>query len=141
MRIHENGYITDPDFHDGYLTGIRVVQENTLVLFLTHVDGRAFVLQAPDLYRLKADDFLNGNIIFDMEVASGAECPFDELKTLCEYDGYDEDHFADFYSKVCQDNWTYLTIDSSYGCTLSALHSVPFDQFQLVRDSANTQSL
>jgi hypothetical protein len=135
MRIHESGYITDPDFHDGYLTGIRVRDNHLLELYLTHVDQKRYVLRIPGLRYLKASEFWAGNIIFELSTLSGEKLPQDEIRTLCGFDNpyveNNDDRFSEFYKRAVGENWTLIELSSSMGCELQALSTAPFEQFVL----------
>lgn len=61
-----------PNFHDGHLTGVQLAGEQA-TLFLRQSDGVDYVLNLHELKALQMDDFRQGNIIFDVEVITGAE--------------------------------------------------------------------
>lgn len=110
------------DLHDGYLNGIVVRAENTLVLHCKTADGKTGTLTIPGLVRLRADNFNEGNIIFELSFHRGRECPEDLVKKL---KGYDEIRDAETLSRdmknIEERNWTLLELTSSYGCDLLAL--------------------
>jgi len=74
------------------------------------------------LHRLKADNFSEGNIIFEINVYAGHECPAELIQKL---QGYTKEKAADLLSgdlmKITAHNWTLVELTSSYGCELLAL--------------------
>lgn len=110
------------DLHDGYLNGIVVRSENTLVLYCKTADGKSCNVTIPGLVRLRANNFNEGNIIFELNFHRGSGCPEDLIKKLR---GYDDITNAETLSadmrNVEERNWTLLELTSSYGCDLLAL--------------------
>jgi hypothetical protein len=58
--------------HDGLLTSV-AVSEGEAVLGLTHVDGRQFNLTLTGVEALSMNDFREGNIILELQVATGSD--------------------------------------------------------------------
>jgi hypothetical protein len=58
--------------HDGLLTSV-AVSEGAAVLGLTHVDGRRFNLTLTGVEALSMNDFREGNIILELQVATGSD--------------------------------------------------------------------
>ena len=136
MRLHENGYyLIDPNFHDGYLPGIRVLENKTLQLHLTHVDETRYILRITGLEKLKADNFVEGNIILDMSLYTGEAISENTLRELYGDPPIDYDNwFKSVQAKVKAENWSYLEIDATYGCELRAIFSKPLSTFDLVSE-------
>jgi hypothetical protein len=61
-----------PNFHDGYLTGVQLADEQA-TLFLRRSNGVDSILNLHGLKVLQMEDFREGNIIFDVEVITGTE--------------------------------------------------------------------
>lgn len=111
-----------PDLHDGYLEGILVSKDKTLMLSCRDAMSREWLITVPKLHRLKADNFSEGNIIFEINLYVGDNCPHVLIQKL---QGYREEMAAESLSKdlekISKGNWTLVEITSSYGCELLAL--------------------
>lgn len=111
-----------PDLHDGYLEGILVSKDKNLILSCRDVTSREWLITVPKLHRLKADNFSEGNIIFEITLYVGDNCPHILIRKL---QGYREEKAAESLSndleKISKGNWTLVEITSSYGCELLAL--------------------
>jgi hypothetical protein len=122
-----------PDFHDGLLEGVTLSPEKTLCLQLRAVSGERWAIYAPNLRRLKADNFCEGNIIFEFNVYSGRDCPEALIKKLQGYSGENASHrLAGDLRQIADENWTLLEITSSYGCELLALSEANPDSLGVV---------
>lgn len=114
------------NLHDGYLNGIVVRAEETLVLYCKTADGKTCTVTIPGLMRLRADNFNEGNIIFELNFYQGLDCPKDLVKKLKGYDGIrDAETFSGDMNSIEEHNWTLLELTSSYGCDLLALFDRP----------------
>lgn len=117
----------DPNLHDGNLTGIVVDADGTLILYCAAVSGERYVLRLPRLERLRAKEFLEGNVIDDLYIytrdfpsnlvgdAYGAS-PGDAPQWL-----------VDRIRGMQRDSWTLLRIESSLGCSLVAIAQDPIE--------------
>ena len=56
------------DLHDGTLTGMLLYGDKVLELRFADVNGRRYVVRLQQLHRLRADNFREGNIIFEANV-------------------------------------------------------------------------
>ncbi|MBA3353104.1 MAG: hypothetical protein H0U23_11925 [Blastocatellia bacterium] len=114
------------DLHDGYLNGLLIEAETTLILHCKTEDGRACTFTMPGMVRLRANNFREGNIIFELNIYQGPECPIELVKQLKEYE---EARTDEMLSKdmeiIVQGNWTLVELTSSYGCDLLALFDCP----------------
>lgn len=114
------------DLHDGYLNGLVVRAENTLVLHCKTADGKTCTVTIPGLVRLRANNFNEGNIIFELNFFQGGQCPDNLVREL---KGYDETRDAEALiadmKNIGECNWTLLELTSSYGCDLLALFDRP----------------
>jgi hypothetical protein len=87
LVIDGNGTVTDPDFHDGQLLGIVLSPDREdLTLYCRRVDGRDFSLMLPRIVRLRVDNFLEGNIIYEISIREGDRCPAEAVQRLWNYD-------------------------------------------------------
>jgi hypothetical protein len=109
------------DLHDGYLHGIVVYGEKMLVLFCTTVNGKDCTVTIPGLVRLRANNFNEGNIIFELNFHRGSACPSDLVGKLRGYDLKDAERLSADLRNIGERNWTLLELTSSYGCDLLAL--------------------
>jgi hypothetical protein len=73
---------TIPQFHDGYVMGLRTGDE-AATIYLQQVDGSDFDLVLDGLEALQIKDFRQGNIISTLEVVKGhmpySQIDFDDL--------------------------------------------------------------
>ena len=119
--------LCDPDFHDGCLTGVVVRDRSTLELHCTTVDGVDHLLRLEGLDALKADNFSQGYIIFEVIVHRP---PFDPELVLRahRHSGEGKPDREDAWlprklDRMLRENWTLLQITSSYGCEVLAIAS------------------
>ncbi len=102
---------------------MRVVGE-ALQLFLTTTDQRKFIVTIPNIVRMRADNFLEGNIVFDVSLYQNAECSEEKLKSLY---GYNKEQAQKYLPKnlieIADKKLTLFELGSSYGCELLALFS------------------
>ena len=113
--------LRDPDFHDGLLTGIRVVDGSRLELSCATIDGEPYLLSFSGLESLRADNFLKGNIIFEVEVFD-SELPPDLVKKAFGIDGDEQAAWLEAkLAEMKKGGWTLVEVSSSWGCELVAL--------------------
>src|SRR5258708_39139478 len=116
-----NTVLMEPDLHDGTLTGIVLSAPNTVSLYCTDVDKRQFMLRLASLVRLRANDFLEGNVIFEVRVHTHSFSP----ELVRRVHGNDDDAIPEWLPamllKLSAGTWTLLEVTSSYGCDLLAL--------------------
>lgn len=119
--------ITDPNLHDGYLNSL-VLTKGGLSIGCSTVDGTTYELSLSKVERLRADDFREGNIIFSVETFVGADCPEDLVLEVFG-PGADPSRpwFVDVMERIRREGWTFVSIDSSYGCVLKALAKGPLE--------------
>ena len=118
----ENGVLRSPDLHDGLLTAVVLVGETTLELHCQTVDRTLYVLRLRDLVRLRVDNFLEGNIIFEIRTFPSNECPTEIIDRLYPPSpmgvrGTEQPEAR----RAVAEGWTYVCLESSYGCELVAL--------------------
>ena len=114
----------EPDLHDGKLLGLKITKEKILQLDCIDVFGTNWNILIPKIERLRATNFLEGNIIFEINFYQGSNCPPNLVKELF---GYTEDepnnYFKGSMSDIKKRNLILVEMTSSYGCELLALSS------------------
>lgn len=126
------GVLRQPELHDGSLLGISVsaATPKTATLTVADVQGRRYTIHLSDVERLRAQDFCEGNTIFDLTLLPVAACPSPVLETLYGLRG--DQAGADFLDRVRENpDLRVLVLSSSYGCSLVAL----FRELAVVEDS------
>ncbi len=103
-----------PDFHDGYLDGL-FVTGRTAKIFLRTVTGQRYTLILREVERFHAENFLEGNIIFDVKFFQPEQLT--EGAVLDAY-GYNEKRFViqDWICDANQRGLQAVEISASYGC-------------------------
>ena len=76
LETSEYGMVLEPQFHDGYLTGM-IFDHDNVELFLKTVDQKAFKLTLNGVRTFTAEGVDHGNLIFDLHVLSGRRPPAD----------------------------------------------------------------
>jgi len=122
-----------PSFHDGRLTSIAVA-EKSATLGLLRSDGVAFEMRLTGVEAFRADQFLEGNIIFHVEVVQGnspertdvRKClsalfppPHDSVMQAY-HDAYSE-RLRDAELRVANGEAALVSVEPSYGCELVAM--------------------
>jgi len=118
MGVREH-VLRDPDLHDGRLLAMEV-RGNSLLLRCTAVDGQEYAVTVGDLVRLRADNFLQGNIIFELLIFAGSNCPEDLVRSVYQL-RTDDKWIGVAMEEIRRERWTLLQLESSYGCSLVAL--------------------
>jgi hypothetical protein len=119
-RIAGPGTLKAPDLHDGQLTGISMGDDETLTLYCSSVGGGSCTLRIPNVTRLRADNFREGNVIFEVNVYEGEECP-EALVGRLYNEGQNGGNLASHMLEIRQKRWALFELTSSYGCELLAL--------------------
>lgn len=119
-----DGRVLYPDFHDGGLEGILLFPKPYIRLFLHTEPGKKYALILNKAECLRAEDFWQGNDIFDLAFQTGNICKIDYLMEL--YDVKPNTPNSAFiennlYPRVLAHELTYVEMLSSYGCQLRAL--------------------
>ncbi len=117
------GVIIGPDFHDGKLMGMRLyTADKSLILYCRTVDEKDYELTIPKVVRLVANDFREGNIIFEATLCEGTKVPEHAVKELWQYNAAMRKKHLDIQmQQIHSGRWTLLRIESSYGCKLLVL--------------------
>jgi len=128
-KLNELGFMIEPDFHDGNLTGIRTF-DTTVELTMQHLFEGTFQVRLVDVEELQADEFKLGNIVMNVRLTSGNRPTPEDLSTL--YPGAHptapprvHDQHIEFIerqiSRIEQQEVILFQISASYGCDLSAV--------------------
>jgi hypothetical protein len=119
----ERGNVTSPDFHDGELLGMVLSPaERSLRLCCRTVDKQEYELHIPKIVRLLANNFREGDIIFEVAPYEGARVSEHAVKALWQYDeAMAKKLLATQMREIRSSGWTLLEIGSSYGCELLAM--------------------
>ncbi|HEY6418986.1 MAG TPA: hypothetical protein VIX59_08285 [Candidatus Binataceae bacterium] len=130
LVIDPDGTLIDPEFHDGLLLGIVLSPDGgDLTLLCRRVDGRDFSLALPRLVRLRADNFLEGNIIFGISIYEGDSCPPEDVRWVWDYnDEHAQQYLPKHMKDITDERWTLLKVTTSYGCELVALSKAHADE-------------
>ncbi|MBW6423142.1 hypothetical protein KX729_16920 [Rhizobium sp. XQZ8] len=128
-KRNELGFMIEPDFHDGYLTGIRTF-DKTVELTMKHLVKGAFQILLLEVEELQADEFKLGNIVMNVRLTSGTRPSPEDLSILHPHPHpavpkYVHDQHADFrerqISRIAQREVILFQMSASYGCDLSAI--------------------
>lgn len=107
--------------HDGELEGV-VVQQADVKLYLKPLDQEAVTLVLPNLIALKADDFRQGNIVFEGIIYQGQASPREVLAYAYDYELPEEEvHLQAAMERVRSEKLYSIELTSSYGCELCAV--------------------
>lgn len=106
-------------FHDGQLRGFRLVANKTCEVYLDDVKGKRFKIVLSGVERLRADDFMEGNIIFEVLGLNGDEVTIAEIEDAVSVtSGQHRPWVEKIRGRVCAGNLTLFRITSSYGCSM-----------------------
>lgn len=107
-----------PSLHDGRLLAIELIGPD-LQLRCADVNGAQHFLVLRDIVRLRADNFLQGNIVFEVSTFSTEACPEHLIRAA--YQDAEHATLAGEIEDIRTQNLTLLQLGSSYGCELVAL--------------------
>lgn len=111
----------EPDFHDGALTGVRVIEKSVLELYCSTLEGDAYKVSFSGLEALKVDGFREGNIIFEIELFN-SNFPIELIRRAFSLSAEDNPPWLEQKIKqMTDDGWTLLELSSSYGCEIAAI--------------------
>jgi hypothetical protein len=98
-----------------------VLKDGGVDIFCEYETSR-FRFRLDNLERLRVDNFLQGNIVGDIFVYVGRDCPVRLIRLVYGLDDRDDDSVAMRLAREVEaENWTLVLIESSYGCRLVAL--------------------
>ncbi len=128
MKVDTTGFLRIPDLHDGLLTALDLVDENTLHIRTRDVRGGQHTIELYGLSLLLADDFRQGIIILDVRFETAMPPDEQAIMHLAgeppanePYRSKHESHVRRLIRSVASGELTLVTIGSSYGCSLTAL--------------------
>ena len=139
INIAANGVLTRSNPHDGALLGILLAPEANLSIYFRTADAKLYQMIVPAIARVRADNILEGNIIFEICLLEGQKCPSGLVEDLCCYTNEARSHrypknealantfIPNHLKKIAREKWTLITIGSSYGCELLALSRHPVE--------------
>jgi hypothetical protein len=127
-QLDELGFLQNPWFHDGDLTGI-AVKDDVVKLGLKTGDGQQFSMTLSETVAFVATDFQLGNIVFDIRLSTGTDITQDRLSALYPSPYPSAEKFHDAYGKAIDEKreeiligkLTLFELTSSYGCDIVAL--------------------
>lgn len=121
MTLDPSFLLSDPDLHDGSLEGV-MLRDGALELVCRHETGVEWRVRLGSLERLRVRDFREGNIINELFVFKGSNCP-DEIVSLAY--GLDkapqQPWFEAVRQQVRKEEWVLLYMHCSYGGDVVAL--------------------
>jgi hypothetical protein len=126
FKLDDRQALIEPDFHDGKLWGIFVDQAKTLTLTCSDRLEREYAVRVAKIKYLIAENFRSGNIIFNLRLFQGDQCPRELVGKASEMDEPQfRVAFENLLQQVSEKNWTIVQVESSYGCELTALAMEP----------------
>jgi hypothetical protein len=118
MTVDENSVLIDPDFHDGRVTSVTLV-DGSLTLAGTDYAGKRWSLTLPSVLSVSMKDFLVGNIIFEIQLVQAREWAFD-IATYFDTSFFDDD-LRDVNAAVAEGRLLAMHVIPTYGAELVAL--------------------
>jgi hypothetical protein len=103
-------------FHDGFVDGF-LIRGPQVIIFVRTDSNEAFALVAGDVTRMRVDNLLQGNIIFDIVMRQGQELTRDDMDVYgFASDPIGEKRVSDKLEQLKIENRIALEINPSYGC-------------------------
>jgi hypothetical protein len=118
-QINDSGVLMQPDFHDGLLLGFNLRKNKTVELILADVQGNEFTITLTDVLKIKADEFRESNIVFDIGLFAIKECSTEILEKL--YNLETKSFVQKIKSIKENEHYQVIVITPSFGCSLIAL--------------------
>ena len=118
--------VTPPVFHDGFVDGMLVRGSSALILLRTATERR-YTLQLNEVDTLRANDFRQGNIIFELNLLSVSQLDRSFVFEAYDYNDQFKKQFVleAWKRKVDEKRLEALEITASYGCQLLAVFRSP----------------
>jgi hypothetical protein len=114
-----------PTFHDAKLSGVVLSLNKQCTLLITDENGEFHRIVLVGVERLRANDFLEGNIILDVTAQTGEGVQKADVFFALSID--DEKRHPVFFDaimeRIRQRDLILVQINPSYGCTFSCLCS------------------
>ncbi len=108
------------DLHDGRLVSLEL-KGDALELGCELMSGGRVRIRANGLYRMRADRFVQGNIVRVLRVSEECRTEFRRAVTLSDDERIPEEWFDREFNQAQRVGWHLLTLESSYGCELVAV--------------------
>lgn len=126
--------------HDGHLLGLILLDKaNELELRLGTAMGDKITIKVPHLVALQANNFRQGNIVFEISLYTEDNCPVGCLQKAYGYDKMEwEQYGANKLSEIGR-NWSLIEIRESYGCELYALSGAKVDKWIIEQSKLTSQ--
>jgi hypothetical protein len=106
----------DSKFHDGFVDGF-LIRESQVIIFIRTDDNEAFAMVADDVTRMRVDNLLQGNIIFDIVMRQGRELTRSDMDVYGFAASPDDEKLAnDKLERLRTEDRVALEINPSYGC-------------------------
>ena len=126
------GVIRRPNLHDAMLHGIVVTERDELWLLCRTEQGTRYQLDVPRVRYLRAENFRQGNIIFDVKLVSGPGVDRSTLEWLLYHDRpADQASVNALANDVERGDCTLVEVTTSYGCCLVAVAAVPASEVRV----------
>ena len=124
-KFDASGVLRSPDLHDGLLRGIIVSKDKQADLIVYDTGGKEYLISLRNVKRLRAKDFFEGNILFDITLFRLESCPMNLLEDL--YGIANKFGDSTFIETLKQteglEGYHVIDVSPSYGCSLVALFS------------------
>ena len=122
-KFDTSGVLKCPDLHDGLLRGISVSKDKQADLMVCDINAKEYLISLRNVKRLRAKDFCEGNILFDLTFFGLKNCPQNLLEQLYDLNIKAPDStFIDRLKNTEElSGYRVLDVSSSYGCSLIAL--------------------
>lgn len=133
MTVGASGKLVRPELHDGKLFGIELIEGRRLCLSFLSIDGSEIHLLLEGLQRLRATDFMEGNIVQNVCIYTGQASTTEHLvSALQTLFGFHDvvsdlsrrglnDHIQRILSQILCGDLKLFVLTSSYGCELLAV--------------------
>jgi len=130
FELHDDGVLKRPYLHDGYVLGIAIREKSSIEITVKDVQENHYQIRLNSVQRFRCEEFLEGNIIFDATIKSGAAPDDGSLRRLMpaphplaeqQYHSKAEQYLDEVQEKIKSGDLAFFEITASYGCTVLAL--------------------
>jgi hypothetical protein len=123
--VNDRGQVVRPSLHDGHLVGIMLGDDETTVILLKAESGESYELELRGVRRLRAEEFLQGNIISGLTIRAGSDVSDEDIGHVYRLgDGpKDGEYLKAAKRSTSEEGLLHLEITPSYGCSLHAIFS------------------
>lgn len=124
IHIDPTGFtVLKPNLHDGRLVGL-LTSDGEARLFLSNSAGKPYTLVLSGVERVRADGFLEANIILDIAVIPGDRIPtawLEGLFSISISNPKTQPFWENLHDRIRRDGMVGVELNPSYGCSLRAL--------------------